>query len=100
MLRPATPLTVLLAIAFILLLLSVLSTPIVKAIPLASFKNVDFGVFGYCKNGPDGGCTGIKVGYTIGKCKNGFGPNSRQEIIFDIWSMITHCLLFIKPRNR
>lgn len=84
MLRPATPLTVLLAIAFILLLLSVLSTPIVKAIPLASFKNVDFGVFGYCKKGTDGGCTGIKVGYTIGKCMNGSGPNSRQDAGFDI----------------
>ncbi|KAL8974943.1 MAG: hypothetical protein Q9197_000831 [Variospora fuerteventurae] len=61
MLRPATPLTLLLLAAFILLLLSVISTPVIKAIPLASFNGVDFGVFGYCK--ADGGCTGIRVGY-------------------------------------
>ncbi|KAL8818251.1 MAG: hypothetical protein Q9223_003069 [Gallowayella weberi] len=66
MLRPATPLTILLFIAFILLLLSVLSTPIIKAIPLASYKGVDFGVFGYCKVGQTGQCTGIQVGYPTG----------------------------------
>ncbi|KAL8956423.1 MAG: hypothetical protein Q9193_006059, partial [Seirophora villosa] len=61
MLRPATPLTILLLAAFILLLLSVISTPVIKGIPLASFRGVDFGVFGYCT--PDGGCTGIRIGY-------------------------------------
>lgn len=60
MLRPATPLTVLLFAAFVLLLLSVISTPIIKGIPLASFKGVDFGVFGYCTTRQ---CTGIQVGY-------------------------------------
>lgn len=64
MLRPATPLTLLLFVAFVLLLLSVLSTPIVKAIPLASFKGVDFGVFGYCKL--NGQCTGFQIGYATG----------------------------------
>lgn len=64
MLRPATPLTILLFVAFLLLLLSVISTPIIKAIPLASFKGVDFGVFGYCKS--SGQCTGIQVGYATG----------------------------------
>lgn len=63
MLRPATPLTVLLFAAFVLLLLSVISTPIIKGIPLASFKGVDFGVFGYCRNGQ---CMGIQVGYATG----------------------------------
>ncbi|CAL8576323.1 hypothetical protein XPA_002210 [Xanthoria parietina] len=63
MLRPATPLTVLLFIAFVLLLLSVLSTPIIKSIPLASHKGVDYGVFGYCRSGQGGQCEGIKVGY-------------------------------------
>jgi hypothetical protein len=63
LLRPATPLTILLLIAFVLLLLSVISTPIVKGIPLATFKNVDYGVFGYCKNDK---CTNIHVGYTNG----------------------------------
>ncbi|KAF9892795.1 regulator of ime2 [Aspergillus nanangensis] len=61
LLRPATPLTILLLIAFVLLLLSVISTPIVKGIPLATFNKVDYGVFGYCKNSK---CTNIHVGYT------------------------------------
>lgn len=65
MLRPASPLTILLFVAFVLLLLSVISTPIVKGIPLASFKGVDFGVFGYCKGAE---CHGVQVGYTTGMC--------------------------------
>ncbi|CAG8275009.1 unnamed protein product [Penicillium salamii] len=61
LLKPATPLTILLLIAFALLLLSCLSTPIIKGIPLATFKDVDYGVFGYCKGDT---CTNIHVGYT------------------------------------
>ncbi|AEO65047.1 uncharacterized protein THITE_56897 [Thermothielavioides terrestris NRRL 8126] len=62
MLRPATPLSVLLFAAFVLLMLSVLSTPIIRVIPLASWQGVDFGVFGYCdKNG----CTSIGIGYDV-----------------------------------
>ncbi|KGO69871.1 Actin cortical patch SUR7/pH-response regulator PalI [Penicillium italicum] len=61
LLKPATPLAILLLIAFVLLLLSCLSTPIVRGIPLASFKDVDYGVFGYCKGST---CTNIHVGYT------------------------------------
>ena len=64
MLRPATPLTILLLVAFILLLLSVISTPLVKGIHLATFQGVNFGVFGYC--GP-ASCSGIEVGYSTGK---------------------------------
>lgn len=60
MLRPATPLTVLLLAAFVLLLISVLSVPIVKSIPLAQFDGVNFGVFGYCKGNT---CSDFEVGY-------------------------------------
>ncbi|KAF2643456.1 pali-domain-containing protein [Massarina eburnea CBS 473.64] len=60
MLRPATPLSILFLAAFALLLLSTLSTPIIKGIPLATFKGVDFGVFGYCENGQ---CRGPMIGY-------------------------------------
>jgi len=63
MLRPATPLSVVLFAAFGLLLLSVLSTPIIKAIPLGSFAGVNFGVFGYCKGDT---CSGIQIGYDTG----------------------------------
>ncbi|KIW15200.1 hypothetical protein PV08_05245 [Exophiala spinifera] len=61
MLRPATPLTVLLLISFVLLLLSVISTPIVKSIPIATYRGVNFGVFGYCTTKS---CSDIRVGYT------------------------------------
>ncbi|KAL0937661.1 ph signal transduction protein [Colletotrichum truncatum] len=61
MLRPATPMSLLLLAAFALLLLSTLSTPIIKAIPLGSFQGVTFGVFGVCK--ADKSCTGIEIGY-------------------------------------
>ena len=60
-LRPATPLTILLLGAFVLLLLSVLSTPIVKSIPLGTYKGTDFGVFGFCR--ADGSCSSIGIGY-------------------------------------
>lgn len=60
MLRPATPLTVLLFAAFALLLLAVLSTPIIEAVPLGSFEGANFGVFGFCK---DGTCSPIEIGY-------------------------------------
>ncbi|KAE8355150.1 SUR7/PalI family-domain-containing protein [Aspergillus coremiiformis] len=67
LLKPATPLTILLLVAFILLLLSVISTPIITGIPLATFENVDYGVFGYCKSGQ---CTDIHIGYTIDDLSN------------------------------
>ncbi|KAI9821482.1 MAG: regulator of ime2 [Thelocarpon impressellum] len=60
MLRPATPLSVTLFFAFVLLLISVISTPLVKGIKLASSGGVDFGVFGYCKGDK---CSGVTVGY-------------------------------------
>ncbi|OBT64510.1 hypothetical protein VE03_05299 [Pseudogymnoascus sp. 23342-1-I1] len=48
MLRPATPLTILLFAAFVLLLISVISVPIVKPIVLGEFDGVSYGVFGHC----------------------------------------------------
>jgi hypothetical protein len=63
MLRPATPLSILFFVAFCLLLLSTLSTPIIKAIPLATYRGIDFGVLGYCR---DGVCNGPMIGYNTG----------------------------------
>ncbi|KAK0907417.1 regulator of ime2 [Friedmanniomyces endolithicus] len=62
LLRPATPLALIFFVAFVLLLLSTLSTPVIKAIPLGSYQGWNFGVFGYCKgnNCP----SGYKVGYS------------------------------------
>ena len=65
MLRPATPLAILLFVAFAFHLLAVISTPIVKAIPLASFQDTDYGVFGFCQT-KTGVCVGPKIGYTPG----------------------------------
>ncbi|KAL9127356.1 MAG: hypothetical protein Q9217_003746 [Psora testacea] len=62
MLRPATPLTILFFIAFVLLLLATISTPIVKAIPLASVNGVNLGVFGYCT---PSGCSKMEIGYSV-----------------------------------
>jgi hypothetical protein len=68
MLRPATPLTILLLAAFVLLVISVISTPVVKSIPLASFRGVDYGVFGYCDGTT---CSKIEVGYNFGQFTRG-----------------------------
>ena len=62
MLRPATPLAVLLLAAFGLLLISVLSTPIIRIIPLGSWRDASFGVFGYCDQKR---CTPIEIGYDV-----------------------------------
>ncbi|KAK4200298.1 SUR7/PalI family-domain-containing protein [Triangularia verruculosa] len=62
MLRPATPLSVLLFAAFCLLLLSSLSAPIIGAIPLGQWMGVDFGVFGFCNRGA---CTPVEIGYDV-----------------------------------
>ncbi|KAL9135230.1 MAG: hypothetical protein Q9175_003583 [Cornicularia normoerica] len=61
MLRPATPLTILFFVAFVLLLLSTISTPIVKGIPLASYNGVTYGVLGYCGSS---GCSKVQIGYS------------------------------------
>jgi hypothetical protein len=73
MLRPATPLTVLLFAAFALLLISVLSTPIITAIPLASYGGISFGVFGYCQGST---CSKVEIGYNTGMPTLYFWGNS------------------------
>ncbi len=76
MLRPATPLAVILVAAFGLLLLAVLSTPIIKAIPLGSFGGVNFGVFGFCKGDA---CSGIRIGYDAGMATLPAGPGVQER---------------------
>ncbi|KAJ5548867.1 hypothetical protein N7513_006101 [Penicillium frequentans] len=86
LLKPATPLTVLLLIAFALMLITCISTPIVKGIPLATYKNVDYGVFGYCDGDK---CTGIHVGYTSTNDGNEFDlPSSTRKSLSAI--LIVH----------
>jgi len=75
--RPATPLAVLLFVAFVFLLLSVLSTPIIKAIPLGSNNGFEYGVFGFCKGSS---CSGIKVGYTNQDISSTTGESSPSRM--------------------
>lgn len=63
--RAATPATVFLLVAFVLLLVSVLSVPITKTVALGSYNGVSFGVFGYCVQGT---CSSIQLGYDPGSC--------------------------------
>ncbi len=77
MLRPATPLAVLLLAAFGLLLISVLSTPIIRVIPLGSWKDATFGVFGFCDSK---GCTPIEIGYDVRE----YWPTTTRRVMYCI----------------
>lgn len=68
MLRPATPLSLIFLAAFVLSLLSTLSTPIIKAIPLGRYEGYTFGVFGWC-NATD--CSPFEIGYDTDPLFNG-----------------------------
>ncbi|QPG97464.1 hypothetical protein C2857_006366 [Epichloe festucae Fl1] len=83
MLRPATPLSVLLFAAFIMLLLSVISIPVTKFVPLGENKNVKYGVFGYCQGD---NCSKIGLGYPSG------GVLSDETQQFDLPSSVRHTL--------
>lgn len=78
MLRPATPLSIIFFVAFVLLLLSTLSTPVIKSIPLASYQGVNLGVLGYCKD--DGTCKGPVIGYSTG---------AHTDVLIDFAHMLT-----------
>ncbi|KAK4555436.1 regulator of ime2 [Recurvomyces mirabilis] len=84
LLRPATPLSVIFFVAFVLLLLSTLSTPIIHAIPLGAFQGYNFGVFGYCKGDQ---CSGFKIGYSTDNLFT--GPNAND---FTLPSSTRHSL--------
>ncbi|KAI9767366.1 MAG: regulator of ime2 [Geoglossum simile] len=103
MLRPATPLSVLLFVALVLLLLSVISVPIVKGVKLATYQGVDFGVFGYCK---DSKCSKVMLGYSTDNLfKQGDGdfslPSSARHslsailIVHPIAALLTLILLIL-----
>ncbi|KAB2580358.1 hypothetical protein BFW01_g3384 [Lasiodiplodia theobromae] len=84
LLRPATPLSILFLAAFALLLLSTISTPIIKAIPLAEFDGVTYGVFGYCEGDS---CSSMGIGYTTDD-----GRFSDSNADFDLPSGARHTL--------
>lgn len=91
MLRPATPLSVLLFVAFGLLLISVLSTPIIQAIPLGSFNNFNFGVFGYCDGST---CSKIEIGYdTCRLSRHVSAPPRAATVLSDAAQRMEHWML-------
>lgn len=63
MLRPATPLTILLAVAVALLIIAVISAPVTSSIYLGKADNTVFGVFGRCTGGK---CSSAGLGYNDG----------------------------------
>jgi hypothetical protein len=77
MLRPATPLSVILVGAFGLLLIAVISTPIVTSIPLGEYKGVKFGVFGFCPS--NGKCSPIGIGYDLSTSSSSSSSVSRER---------------------
>ncbi|KAK2861494.1 hypothetical protein FQN49_004145 [Arthroderma sp. PD_2] len=88
LLKPATPLSVLLFAAFSLLLLSVLSTPVIKGVPLATYNDITFGVFGWCRKDV---CSGFTIGYKDDARDGAFGdPKSDGD--FNLPASIRHTL--------
>ncbi|KAK9459627.1 SUR7/PalI family-domain-containing protein [Lipomyces oligophaga] len=59
-LRGVAPVCLLLAIAFGLQLVSVISVPVIDSIVLANYEGVKFGVFGYCTSS---NCSTVRIGY-------------------------------------
>ncbi|PPJ50514.1 hypothetical protein CBER1_07731 [Cercospora berteroae] len=88
MLRPATPLSIIFFVAFVLLLLSTLSTPVIKGIPLGSYQGYNFGVLGWCSD--DGRCEGPVIGYSTDGLFSG-GTNANNEA-FSLPSSTRHSL--------
>ncbi|EEQ35582.1 hypothetical protein McanMca71_003010 [Microsporum canis] len=88
LLKPATPLSVLLFAAFALLLLSVLSTPVIKGIPLATYNDITFGVFGWCRKDR---CSGFTIGYKDDARDGAFGDPSTDGD-FNLPASIRHTL--------
>jgi hypothetical protein len=82
MLRPATPLSLIFLVGFVLFLLATLSVPIVKSIPLGQSGDTTYGVFGSCK-GED--CSDIGIGYSAADLENNadsfkLNPNARRTL--------------------
>lgn len=95
MLRPATPLAILLTAAFAMLLLSVLSTPIIKAVPLGTVDGYSFGVFGWCHEN-NKICSGIEIGYDGGAFKNQQANNDNFELPVPARSTLS-AILIVHP---
>jgi hypothetical protein len=86
--RPATALSVILAIAFTLELLAILSVPVTKSITLCTYQNIQFGVFGYCDTSTNT-CSDIGIGYSDVTSVEGFSlPSNARHTLANL--LIVH----------
>ncbi|BFZ58622.1 hypothetical protein PYCC9005_005686 [Savitreella phatthalungensis] len=76
--RPLTPGAVCLIVAFVLLLLTVISAPITRFSSLGSASGVKFGVFGYCTN--KGVCSSVQIGYAMDSVLNSQTAYARRQL--------------------
>lgn len=78
---PITALSVILAIAFALQLLAVLSVPVTKSITLCTYGSIQFGVFGYCDTKTNT-CSAVQIGYGDVTSVDGFSlpSNARHTL--------------------
>lgn len=86
--RPATGLCVILAIAFALELIAVLSVPVTRSITLCTYQNIQFGVFGYCNTWTNT-CSDIGIGYGDVTSVEGFSlPSNARHTLANL--LIVH----------
>ena len=86
--RPATALSVILAIAFALELIAILSVPVTKSITLCTYQNIQFGVFGYCDTSTNT-CSNIGIGYSDVTSVEGFSlPSNARHTLANL--LIVH----------
>lgn len=86
--RPATALSVILAIAFALELIAVLSVPVTRSITLCTYQNIQFGVFGYCDTSTNT-CSNIGIGYSDVASVEGFSlPSNARHTLANL--LIVH----------
>lgn len=87
-LRPATGLCVILAIAFALELIAVLSVPVTSSITLCTYQNFQFGVFGYCDTTTNK-CSDVGIGYGDVTAIDGFSlPSNARHTLANL--LIVH----------
>jgi hypothetical protein len=80
--RPATPLSIVFLAAAVLLLLTSLSTPVVKSFILGENNGYTFGVWGFCN---DDGCSPVQIGYSVDDIKPtqfSLSPSTRHTVSY------------------
>jgi hypothetical protein len=80
--RPATPLSLVFLAAAVLLLLTSLSTPVIRAFILGEHNGYTFGVWGFCNAD---GCSPVQIGYSLDEImptKFSLSPSTRHTVSY------------------